>query len=282
MPADPFNLLFWHDFETSGLEIGRDRILEAAWFFTDENLRLLTPVRQRLACIEPVGARTDFDGNLFDSSRSSDWITAEFFDQRGRTPGFVQQMHGDSGLTHDHLIVAPEMVLTDAKHFERMFLDDLFSAKEASGGEADYQVVLAGAGVSHMDVHMLADLLPRRFPLHPSPNGSSGMAYWHYDVSTATRCLPPATMDRAREWLRDPEVPFDLLACESGTGDEWNESGLIKLTGSEPRQAEFDIFGGGVVRHRAASDVIESLIDARLIRRLDQVPGLLTSRDEVG
>jgi hypothetical protein len=278
MPEPTFDLLFWLDLESSGLGVGKDRILEIAWFFTDSDLRLLTPVRQRLACIEPVGARTDPDGNLFNPARRGDWETPEFFDQRGPVPNLVQDMHAESGLRNDHLIAAPEMVLTDARHFERMYLDDLFSAKEASGGEGNYRVVISGAGVSHMDAHMLADLLPRRFPLMPSPSGSSGMAYWHYDVSTAARCLPPGLLEQARRWLHDPECPYDLIACEGGD-DQWNESNLIKpAKAGDLSVLEFDLFGGGVVKHRALSDVVESLMDARLIRRLNEVPEVLTSQ----
>lgn len=278
MPEPTFDLLFWLDLETGGLKIGTDRILEIAWFFTDSDLRLLTPVRQRLACIEPLGARTDLDGNLFNPASPHDWETPEFFDQRGRTPNFVQDMHAETGLRMDHLVAAPEMVLTDARHFERMYLDDLFSAKEALGGEANYQVVLAGAGVSHMEAYMLSDLLPRRFPLTPSPSGSSGMAYWHYDVSTAARCLPSGLLDQARHWLRDPECPYDLIACEGGD-DQWNESNLIKpAKAGDLSVLEFDLFDGGVVKHRALSDVVESLVDARLIRRLNQIPEVLTSQ----
>lgn len=276
MPDEPFDLLFWLDLESSGLEIGRDRILEIAWFFTDSDLRLLTPLRQRLACIEPAYQRVGPGDEVFDPKSPRHWDEPEFFDQRGKTPGFVQQMHKSSSLCEDHLIAAPEMVLTDARHFERMYLDDLFAAKETSGGEADYRVVIAGAGVSHMDVHMLADLLPDRFPLMPSPDGSSGMAYWHYDVSTAVRCLSPEVMLKAHEWLRtDPECPFDILACEAGD-DQWNESHIVKPSGGHVSMSMFDL--DGAVRHRALSDVVESLVDARLIRRLNLIPDVLTSQ----
>lgn len=277
------NLHFWLDFETSGLEIGRDRVLEVAWCFTDADLRMVTPLRQRLACIEPVGARTDVDGNLFDPQLRSDWLVPEFFDQRGAF-GLVQEMHETSGLMADHLDADPAGVLTHARHFERLYLDDLRDAKCQFGSDR-FQVIISGAGVSHMDVHMLADLLPGQFPLMPNPDGSSGMAYWHHDTSTAARCLPPGLMEKARNWLKDPECPFDLIACEKGSNRENVQDEVVRtkrVKGELMARGQTDLISefnlDGVMRHRAASDVVESLVDARLMRRLDQVPDLLTSR----
>jgi hypothetical protein len=270
------DLFFMVDLETSGLEIGRDRVLEVAWCFTDADLKMLTPLRQRLACIEPPDwPRKDCDGDLFKPNRDWSWNNPDLFDQRGGQ-GFVQKMHEDSGLRHDHFEAPAEMVLTDAKHFERLYLDDLYTAKEKLDGD-NFRVIISGAGVSHMDVYMLADLLPGRFPLMPPPDGSSGMAYWQFDTSVAGRVLGSETMDKLRGWLRDPECPFDLIACEGGQ-DLWNEHpGLIVEKALHGVIAsEFDILGA--VPHRAAADVVFSLVDARLIRRITGAPDLLTSQ----
>jgi len=265
------DLHLWLDFETSGLEIGRDRTLEVAWTITDNELRMLTPLRQRLACIEPPGwPRTNCDGKLFDPRRDRHWDDPDFFDQRGQH-GLVQKMHEDSGLRRDHFEAPPEAVLTHARHFERLYLDDLHEAKKRLGGSA-FRVILSGAGISHMDVYLLADLLPERFPLLPNPDGSTGMAYWHFDTSTAGRVLGAGVADKLRHWLRDPECPFDLIACEGGQ-DLWNESGVVN---DDNDTAEFDLTGA--VPHRAVADVVWSLVDARLMRRIRQAPDLLTSR----
>jgi hypothetical protein len=275
------DLHLWIDFETSGLEIGRDRVLEVAWCFTDANLRMLTPLRQRLACIEPPDwPRVNCDGRKFNPKRDGHWNDPDFFDQRGEY-GLVQKMHEDSGLRRDHFEAPPEMVLTDARHFERLYLDDLHTAKNRIDSDM-FRVVISGAGISHMDVYMLTDLLPERFPLMPSPDGSSGMAYWQFDTSVAGRVLGSETMDKLREWLKDPECPFDLIACEYGE-DLWNEHpGLVKtrmvqgdLSGMVP-VSEFDL--SGAVTHRAAADVVFSLVDARLIRKITDAPNLLTSQ----
>jgi hypothetical protein len=280
------DLHLWIDFETSGLEIGRDRVLEVAWCFTDADLKMLTPLRQRLACIEPPDwPRTSFvdRGARFDPKKDSSWNDPDFFDQRG-VHGLVQKMHEDNKLRRDHFVAPPEMVLTDAAHFERLYLDDLYTAKQHFE-EDKFQVVISGAGVSHMDVYMLADLLPDRFPLMPPPDGSSGMAYWQFDTSVAGRVLGAGVMERLREWLKDPECPFDLVACERSE-NLWNElPGLIKTKrvhgglmaeGQADLVSEFDLTGA--VAHRAAADVVFSLVDARLMRKITDAPNLLTSQ----
>lgn len=274
-------LHLWIDFETSGLEIGRDRVLEVAWTITDGNLKMLTPLRQRLACIEPPDwPRLGGDGQRFDPKRDTHWNDPDFFDQRG-VHGLVQKMHEDNGLRRDHYEAPAEVVLTDARHFERLYLDDLHTAKSRVDAD-EFRVIISGAGVSHMDVYMLTDMLPERFPLMPPPDGSSGMAYWQHDTSIAGRSLPPGLPEKLRDWLKDPECPFDLIACERGD-DLWNESPeLVKtqmVQGDLPGKvavSHFDLTGA--VAHRAAADVVWSLVDARLMRRIDQAPDLLTSR----
>lgn len=278
---DIADLHLFIDFETSGLLIGCDRILEIAWTITDSSFRMLTPLRQRLACIEPDMARLDCDGDLFNSRRALHWDDASFFDQRGQAK-LVQEMHTASGLARDHLNnPAPEMVLTHARHFERLYLDDLHTAKKRVRSDR-FRVVISGAGVSHMDVYMLADLLPETFPLLPNPDGSSGLAYWQLDTSIAGRVLGAPTADKLRRWLKDPECPFDLIACEAGQ-DLWNEDpGLIKQTtveGDLPGAVTTEHFDlTGAVAHRAAADVAWSLVDARLMRKITEAPDLLTSR----
>lgn len=271
---DITDLHLFIDFETSGLEIGRDRALEVAWTITDADLKMLTPLRQRLACIEPPDCpRVSFvdQGKRFDPKQDDCWNDPDFFDQRGKH-GLVQKMHEDSGLRKDHFWAPPEKVLTHARHFERLYLDDLHTAKRRSGGEA-FRVIISGAGISHFDVYLMADLLPETFPMLPPPDGSSGLAYWQFDTSVAGRALPPGMPDKLRGWLKDPECPFDLIACEGGE-DMWNA--MPELVNDDNDVAEFDL--SGAVAHRAAADVVWSLVDARLMRRMDQAPDLLTSR----
>lgn len=55
------SLWVWLDFETTGLIEDHPAVLEAAWIFTDDEMRQLTPLRQRLTAIPWPASRREFD-----------------------------------------------------------------------------------------------------------------------------------------------------------------------------------------------------------------------------
>lgn len=270
-----FDVHFWLDLETTGLEVGKEAILEMAWFFTDTNLKLLSPVRQRLTCIQPpqteTGGRRGPWMRSLDPQREDHWNDLELFDARNeQNPRVVIDMHTASGLKADHLAAPRDAIFTHPRDFERAYLDDLVDI-EATADDTIGKIIMSGAGVSHFDNYMMDLVWPQQFPLLPPIDGSSRMAYWYLDVSTVTRLVPPSILERGREWAEDPEAPFSLLACESGP-NMWSERGDLFKRG---RRDIWTFDRSGVVPHRAAGDLVVSLLDARLIRGMEQYTGEL-------
>lgn len=268
-----FDVHFWLDLETTGLKVGKEAILEMAWFFTDTNLKLLSPVRQRLTCIQPPvttkGGPRGLGDALFNPQRGADWDSERFFDTRNdKNPNVVMDMHTESGLKADHLDAPGDAVFTHPRDFERAYLDDLVDI-EAAADDTIGKIIMSGAGVSHLDNYMMDLVWPQQFPLLPPIDGSSRMAYWYLDVSTVTRLVPPSILEKGREWAEDPEAPFSLLACESGP-NMWSERGnLFK----RDKRGIWTFDRSGVVPHRAAGDLVVSLLDARLVRAMEQFTG---------
>lgn len=257
---------FWLDLETTGLEIGIDAILEMAWMFTDSEYRMLTPLRQRLAHLKPSPRHNRAPrGGRQTPQMAAFWKNPENFDTRNPdNPKIVMDMHAESGLMRDHLDAHPESVFTDPRDFERAFLDDIVAIGNRMG-EPIGRIILSGAGVSHMDNYMLSEFWPKRFPLMPPTKHP--MAYWYLDTSIATRMLPPGLLEQGREWAASSESPYSILECEEGINVIAGPAGfqVPDVTG-DISQSRFRL--DGVVPHRAADDLVVSLVDARLIRSL--------------
>ena len=276
MPETTTDVYFWLDFETTGLKVGEDAVLEIAWMFTDHDLKMLTPLRQRLTCLQPApynsgryssGPRS---GGNFDPSKPAHWNTPAYFDSFE----VVSRMHAQSGLKDDHLNAIPESVLTHPRDFERLYLDDLVSVKTHYADDVEIgNIVLSGAGVSHFDCHVLADLWPKRFPVLPPQDNP--LAYWYFDTSVAARMMPPYLLERAREWARKPESNF-YLRCEAGEDIANGPHACVRREDNGAHVFDLD----GIEPHRAADDLVASLVDARLMRDIENI--VLTSRSDVG
>lgn len=258
---------FWLDLETSGLEIGIDAILEVAWMFTDSEYRMITPLRQRLAHLKPNPRhdRKPRDNRGQTPQMSLFWKNPNNFDTRNPgNPKLVMDMHEESGLMGDHLAADPESVFTDPRDFERAFMDDIVAIGKRMEEPID-RIILSGAGVSHMDNYMLAEFWPKRFPLMPPMNHP--MAYWYLDTSIAARMLPSGLLKQGRGWAAEPGSLYSILACEEGTNVVAGPVDFqVPDAVGDISLSRFDL--GGVVPHRAADDLVVSLVDARLIRNL--------------
>jgi hypothetical protein len=256
------------DFETTGLSPGKETILELAYCITDDQHRLLTPIRQRLTNLAPplkreAGPRGPF-GFAFDTTKSEDWENPEFFDTRNKSnPKIVMDMHQNSGLKADHLAVDPNAILTHPRDFERMFLDDLVDVKN----RFDYdigKIILSGDGVSHFDNYLLDALWPDRFPLRP--DFDHDMAYWYGDVSIARRLVPPSVLTAGRKWAESDESPFSMLA-EEMVADISMGPDDFEVQDEKSNLWTFD--RNGAVPHRAADDLVVSILDARILAKID-------------
>lgn len=267
---------FWFDCETGGLDPFRDTVIEVAWCFTDENLRMVSPLRQRFTKVmaKPTGRdgrrAADQGHMLLDPSDLDRWHDNAYISPVAR------KMHEDSGLFTawwDANDVHPRTVLTDPRDLVRLVAEDM---DLANIGKRD-RLVLAGAGVSHFDDSVLAEAFSGLYPRRPVISGGiSPLGDWHYrcfDTSVAMWVAGPgarAAVDRVLTKASAPQdpdrdeyvVPFDLIECEQRVDDEAIHLLNFGPTGAGPGQFE----RGAAVAHRAADDVVWSLLDARALR----------------
>jgi oligoribonuclease (3'-5' exoribonuclease) len=240
--------LFWTDLETTGLVPDMDTILEAAWTITDENLRMLTPLRSRLCNISPERRNVDHLGHPLlghptfkvgdpQDANEGDW---------GLLSEVVQHMHEQSGLRdaleHAHRDpVASLRLLTTAADLERLIREDLADVGFDRFGD---QLVMAGAGVSHFDNRVFAHHLPSLFPL----GGHGFYAYWQHDVSVAARVIGENAWNEIKTSARAVS-PDGSSIYEGFDGDRFDPETLIG--------------------HRAADDVVRALLDGRILRAVN-------------
>lgn len=264
------NLLLWADFETTGLNPQMDTILEAAWTITDEDLRMLTPLRSRLCLIDPPHRRRD--ANLYPEHPLRNQTKFEVghpdkddaFNHWHLLPPVVRDMHDESGLKDalvhaaNHPVESLGMVTT-ANGLWRLLADDLL---DAGYNFRDDKLVLSGAGVSHFDNQVFAHHMPGRFPL----GGGEGFAYWQHDVSVARRVIgEKAWAALAADADRLPAA-HPIYRCESHTPvrEGYAPSWTVGAHPDAPDNLAFD--SSQLTGHRAADDVVRALIDGRILR----------------
>lgn len=264
------DLYFWFDCETSGLDPNRDTVLEVAWCFTDERLRMVSPLRQRYTTImaKPTGRDgrrpADQAHRLLDPSDEANWHDGAYISPVAR------QMHDDSGLREAWMRAAqasPRSILTHSRDLFRLVADDLDLIEATS---AD-RLVLAGAGVSHFDDSVLAEAFDRLYPRRPVIDGlGSPLGPWHYrcfDTSVSlwvadARAVVDRVLEKAYGADSDDSevVPYSVIQCEGRVDPQIGH--LIKSDGGE----SIEFARGAAVPHRAADDVVWSLLDARALR----------------
>ncbi|NUT90836.1 MAG: hypothetical protein HOY78_02285 [Saccharothrix sp.] len=266
----------WIDFETTGLNPALDAVLEIGWTLTDSDLRMLTPLRSRLAVLNPDHDHVPFDPNhpLYRRPFTPDFgdDDAGEFGMWDRLPEVVRDMHAASGL-RDELAAAytdatARMALVEhPRDFLRLLIEDLVTVGfDPKSGD---KLVISGAGVSHFDVNVLDQHWSDTFPLLPGPGDWA--IYWQFDTSVAWRVLGDAV--GAEILRRAPKLQ------ETGPG-----SGLWHLFDAE-QAAESSVahliyqrrdgwwcLRRDLVRpHRAADDVVEALLNARVMRSADAI-----------
>lgn len=180
----------WLDLETTGNDANVDCILEVGWFFTDDKLRQLPEVGHSV-CVWP--ARNDWESLMIP---------------------VVYDMHQKSGLLD--LINRGMVGETELRLYwevEKHLLDDIKRIK-ASGRD---EVVLAGSGVSHIDM----PFLKRWMSLVPKE-----LAYFMIDIGQVRRFLRDVVQ---LELTAEEQTEFDTFrqGAHRGLADalaHWQEA----------------------------------------------------------
>jgi hypothetical protein len=258
---------FWFDAETTGLRVHDDTVLELAWCLTDENLKLLTPLRQRFTSIaaRPSSRGSGrFIGYQFDPADPEDWHNNE------RISEFVRSMHVDSGLYAEWVETAearPYRLLRRANDFTRLAEEDLDLIRFDNQHD---KLVLAGAGVSHFDNDLLTEVFDGFYPERPIVG--SNWAYWCFDTSIAVRVAGAReAIDELNDQLAADTyesgaeiLPYSLIECQKGP----EQDGLDHLISTTSHSGAEEFVRSAAIPHRAADDVMCSLLDARTLRYL--------------
>jgi oligoribonuclease (3'-5' exoribonuclease) len=254
---------FWFDCETTGLDPLGDTVLEVAWCFTNEDLELLTPIRQRFTKImAPPSGRNARFRSIVDPSDDADWAE--------NVGEFVRNMHTDSGLRDAWIKTdaeRPYRVLRHPQDLVRLVHEDF---ELIDLWRAEDRLVLAGAGVSHFDDAVLTEAFGGFYPARPI-----GKGLWHYrcfDTSVAVMVADArAEIDELTAQLAKPIesgdeiLPYHLVACQKGP--EQDETDHLVTTSGQWHGDEAFV-RANAVPHRAADDVMCSLLDARALRYL--------------
>lgn len=261
----PVTVLLWMDLETTGLSIKQDYVLEAAWFFTDLNLRIISPVRQRLCTFEPEEPRL---GGFFDPADEKHWLEMGYF-ASAESWEIVSTMHRKSGLIQAFVEANPRRILTEPVQLETLLNEDLADIEdwinEERGEPVETKFALAGDGVGHFDHDMLHEHLPMFFPAHPQ--SSDEMLYWYFDVSPMRRLMGEEALATTRRWAASDAALWSVLSIDrhiefDAAGDaSWEELVFI----DEMTQG-WRINLAALSAHRAMSDTLAALVDARIMR----------------
>lgn len=249
------DFLLWLDFETTGLDPADVTVLEVGWTVTDANLQQLTPLRSRITAL-PTGGTAVVPTNATTRGGGYGWAHGLQVEQ------VVRDMHKESKLYYDWLATPPFRVIDEVGDFDRLLLDDLWSA----GWKGKDSVFLAGAGVSHYDRLVIDQLGALRLDEKPV------LHYRAADISAAIQVMGvPAP--------KDAGALVELAGrCARLPGSEWTESALLKLDVDASCAAlvspnvpgdEWSLLNPkSLVDHRAASDVAYALVVARCLRAL--------------
>lgn len=235
------------DFETTGLDPDTDTVLECAWCFTTSELSMVTPLRSRYTNLLPDSAKylSPFQG------RPVDW---------SNLPPVVSEMHATSGLRDDwtRANAAHVAVLRHPTELHRLIADDFEDAAVQVGAEpSECRIVLFGRGVSHFDNRVLAKHRVMGFDRIDDADAPISVAYFQHDVSVAARVLGIQTP--VLQYGLDGQ-PFEVAACQAGVIDDVCAHLLKDVLGP----GEFNL--AALIPHRAADDVVEALVTARLLR----------------
>lgn len=169
-------LWLWLDCESTGLLDSRPAVLEAAWMLSDDQLRQLTPLRQRLTALSCVPSWQD---------RLAAWARlrpahprVDSWPHLPMSPQ-VEEMHIESGLSRDW---RNDQKIRDVQDLDMLIHEDHLAALERldPGGTEDVPLHLAGAGVAQFEA--------RLFPAI----GSTVLDWCHYraaDSSVAAMTL---------------------------------------------------------------------------------------------
>jgi hypothetical protein len=240
------DLFLWLDFETTGLDPDADTVLECAWCFTTSELSMVTPLRSRYTNLLPrrgAEALPAFQGRLVD------WINLK---------PVVRDMHHASGLRDQWLSAPHTSRLGHAAELHRLIADDFEEAADQISSTTDKcRIVLCGRGVSHFDNRVLAAHRVMGFDMVDDPNPMFKVAYFQHDVSVAARVLGIQTP--VLQYGLNGQ-PFEVVACQAGVIDDVCTHLLKDALGP----GEFNL--ATLVAHRAADDVVEALVTARLLR----------------
>jgi hypothetical protein len=242
------DLLLWLDFETTGLDPDVDTVLECAWCFTTSELSMVTPLRSRYTNLLPDSATKyllPFQG------RPVDWSNL--------TP-VVSEMHTASGLRDNWMNAntGHVAVLRHPAELHRLIADDFEDAAIQVGAKPDEcRIVLCGRGVSHFDNRVLAKHRVMCFDRIDDVDAPISVAYFQHDVSVAARVLGIQTP--VLQHGLDGQ-PFEVVACQAGVIDDV----CTRLLKDALGPGEFNL--AALVAHRAADDVVEALVTARLLR----------------
>lgn len=289
-------LLIWLDFETTGLNAyskastaeadttATDTVLEAAWMITTGDLTQLTPLRSRVARLEPVEAWARDRTPLPDSEA---WKTARDALAAGADEGSVEEetglsavvvrMHEETGLAEEFRLAASggdlfsgSRLLTTGGALEQLILDDL---AEAAAGYVPDSIHLAGIGVSHFDQQVLGYHCPRL----ATTNDGGLLHYRAFDPSVGRQIvgMDGSGDDYAAQMRERMAVDLDAPApCRMVEFDR-----PVRPAAPDHRptnRARISDLLRDTTSHRAADDVVEGLAWAEWLRR--KFSDALTSR----
>jgi oligoribonuclease (3'-5' exoribonuclease) len=194
------SLWLWLDVETTGLIDDRPAVLEAAWMITDDELRQLTPLRQRLTAIPwPPTWR----------QRVARWAKSVALLRRPYTPLAqwpsllmpvrVEMMLIDSGLAADW---ARCEKIRDVADLDMAIHEDHIAALEQHdpGGTNEVALHLAGAGVAQFEARLF-------------PAVESNVLDWcHYRSADTSVAAMVAGVDKVDAPSSDDGLELDMQA----------------------------------------------------------------------